>query len=246
METAPQQPVADKYLALLRRALMGFPGPHVVHEDEVAFLRLLCGKQRMPNALTMVGEPRLLNVEACIRSVVADGIPGDVLEAGCWRGGVGIYASAVLEVLQDERMVWLCDGGKHGFPPPDPRYPEDAGDHLHERWSAACPLDHVRRFAQLYGYERLRLTEGHFADTLPTLPVDRLAILRLDGDTFGATTTTLNCLYDKLVVGGYLIVDDYAPHCRSAAAVDAFRLAHGISEPITRVDWAGAFWRKSH
>ena len=55
---------------------------------------------------------------------------------------------------------------------------------------------------------------GWFSDTLPGAPIDKLAVLRLDGDLYDSTTDALTNLYPKLSVGGFLIVDDYIiPSC---------------------------------
>ena len=85
---------------------------------------------------------------------------------------------------------------------------------------------------------------GWFRDTLPKAPIERLAVLRLDGDMYESTTLALTHLYPKLAPGGYAIVDDYqvVPGCRQA--VDDFRSQHGIVEPIRQIDWAGVYWRR--
>ena len=51
-------------------------------------------------------------------------------------------------------------------------------------------------------------------------------------------------LYPRLAVGGYLIVDDYGFE-NPRTAVEDYRREHRISEPIERVDWVGAYWRRS-
>ncbi len=59
---------------------------------------------------SMIGHKRLENIEACIRSIVADGIDGDFVECGVWRGGASIFARAVLLQLgEGHRGVWLAD-----------------------------------------------------------------------------------------------------------------------------------------
>ncbi len=59
------------------------------------------------SGLTMVGLERLDDLQACVESVVADGVEGDVIEAGTWRGGASILARATLDSLgADERTVW--------------------------------------------------------------------------------------------------------------------------------------------
>ena len=57
--------------------------------------------------------------------------------------------------------------------------------------------------------------------------------------------TTLDALYDKVSRGGFVIVDDYKliEECRQA--VDEFRTARGIDDPIVEVDWTGVYWRRS-
>ncbi|HMC60669.1 MAG TPA: TylF/MycF/NovP-related O-methyltransferase, partial [Candidatus Solibacter sp.] len=81
-------------------------------------------------------------------------------------------------------------------------------------------------------------------DTLPIAPVERIAVLRLDGDMYESTMQALENLYHRVSDGGFVIVDDYGalPNCREA--IRDFRRAREITEPIFRIDWTGAFWQK--
>ena len=61
------------------------------------------------SGLTMIGLVRLDDLQACIEAAVADGVEGDVIEAGTWRGGAAILARAALDSLgADERTVWVA------------------------------------------------------------------------------------------------------------------------------------------
>jgi hypothetical protein len=92
--------------------------------------------------------------------------------------------------------------------------------------------------------ERVMFLEGWFKDTLPTAPVGQLALLRLDGDLYESTRDALQALYDKVSVGGFIIIDDYfLPVCRKA--VQDFRAQRGITDEILEIDWTGVYWRKS-
>src|ERR1044072_2882529 len=84
---------------------------------------------------------------------------------------------------------------------------------------------------------------GWFSDTLPDAPIERLAVLRLDGDMYSSTWDALTALYAKVSPGGFVIVDDYhaVPGCKQA--VDDFRPRHAIDAPLETIDWAGVFWR---
>ena len=53
----------------------------------------------------------------------------------------------------------------------------------------------------------------------------------------------LTNLYDKLSIGGYLIIDDYAlTACH--AAVNDFRSQNNIVEPIEYFDGGNVYWKK--
>lgn len=68
--------------------------------------------------ISMVGQKRLINVEWALRFVIADGIPGDFIECGVWRGGTSVFARAVLKALDiTDRHVWLADSFQ-GLPKP--------------------------------------------------------------------------------------------------------------------------------
>ncbi len=199
-------------------------------------------------AETMIGLKRLDNLERCITDVLSQRIPGDLLEAGVWRGGAAIFMRAVLSAHRDSaRTVWVADSFQ-GLPKPDPeRYPADAGVPFFEfNHILGVSLEEVKGNFARYGLldEQVRFLVGWFRDTLPQAPVERLAVLRLDGDMYESTIETLNALYVKLSIGGYVIIDDYGalPGCR--AAVPDFRAQHGITEELRHIDWTGVFWQR--
>jgi O-methyltransferase len=204
------------------------------------------GRDQPYDAETMVGMKRLDNLQECVTRVVRDGVPGDLLEAGVWRGGSVILMRAVLDVLGDEtRLVWAADSFD-GLPPPDPTVPADSGDRHHENRFLAVGLEEVRANFRKYGLldDRVRFLPGWFSDTLPHAPIEALAVLRADGDMYASTMDILAPLYPKVSDGGYVIIDDYGaiPACRQA--VHDFRAAHSITEPMTSIDWTGVYWRK--
>src|SRR6202035_5947536 len=59
---------------------------------------------------TMIGMQRLTSLQHCVETVLADDIPGDLVECGVWRGGACILMRAVLAAYGDKtRSVWLVD-----------------------------------------------------------------------------------------------------------------------------------------
>jgi len=204
------------------------------------------GRDWPTHAETMIGLRRLDNIELCIDSILRDSIPGDFIETGVWRGGAAIFMRGVLAARGiDDRTVWLADSFA-GLPPPDASYPADAGDRHHTIAELAIALDVVQRNFARYGLldEQVKFLKGWFKDTLPAAPIERLALLRLDGDMYQSTMDALVPLYPKLSRGGYVIVDDWMLEpCRRA--VEDYRRQHAIEDTILDIDGWGVYWRKS-
>lgn len=206
------------------------------------------GVEWIPDGDTMVGLYRLDNVQKCIHDVIKDGVPGDFIETGVWRGGTCIFARACYKAYGDtERRIWLADSFK-GLPPPDAnKYPADIDDEHHKWKQLAIPRSEVEGNFEKYGLldDRVKFLEGWFKDTLPTAPIEKIAVLRLDGDMYESTMDAITALYPKLSPGGYAIIDDYLWHKPCAQAIEDYRKANGITEPIIEIDRAGVYWRRN-
>jgi hypothetical protein len=232
------------YLDLMKRCLMN----SLYSEAEVGDAAARAEGRVWPaQAHTMIGARRLENLESCVRDVLENKVPGDLIETGVWRGGATIFMRALLKAYDvTDRRVWVADSFA-GLPPPDTaKYPQDEGDELHKHDELAISLETVQSNFAKYGLldDQVRFLKGWFRDTLPTAPIDQLAVARLDGDMYESTIDALAHLYPKLSVGGYLIVDDYGciPACRQA--VHDYRDAHAITDEIHTIDWTGVFWRR--
>jgi hypothetical protein len=200
-------------------------------------------------AHTMVGRARLDNVQQCIEQVLADDVPGDFIEAGVWRGGVCILMRAILADRGIvDRTVWVADSFA-GIPETTPgSHPADAKLRLHQHNNVlAIGLEQVKENFRRYGLldKQVEFLRGWFCDTLPTAPIEQLAVLRLDGDLYESTMDCLVNLYDKLSVGGFVIVDDYWQIEACRAAVTEFREQRSIHDEMMVVDKSCVYWRKT-
>lgn len=198
-------------------------------------------------AETMIGMQRLTSLQECVETVLAEDIPGDLVECGVWRGGACILMRAVLAAYGDEtRRVWVADSFQ-GLPRPDTEnYKADKGLRL-DLFSGILGVSEaeVRSNFERYGLldEQVCFLPGWFKDTLHDAPIEQIAVLRLDGDLYESTIQGLDALYPRLSPGGYCIIDDYAiPACRQAVA--DYRAKHEITAPIVDIDGTGALWRK--
>lgn len=198
-------------------------------------------------ALTMIGLQRLDHLESCIAQLVAEAVPGDVFQCGVWRGGAGIFLRAVMDEFGwQDRRLWLADSFA-GFPLPDTlAHPEDRDSHLHAHPILRVPLSEVQANFRKYdlNHAAVEFVAGWFEKTLPQTTCGPLALLHIDADLYASTELALRHLYPRLSTGGIVIVDDYNafPYCK--AAVDDYREANGILEPIQRVDEEAVCWQK--
>jgi O-methyltransferase len=199
-------------------------------------------------AQTMIGTLRMRNLRQLCESAIMNDIPGDFIETGVWRGGACIYMRAILNAYGDTiRRVFVADSF-NGLPPPTPEaYPADMGDVHYKNKILAISRQEVEENFRRYGVldERVVFLEGWFKDTLPVAPIDRLSVLRLDGDMYESTIQSLDALYHKVSRGGSVIVDDY--HLKPCAqAVDEFRARSGITSPLLPIDACGVWWIIDH
>ena len=252
----------DRYLDLLEAALIGtlYDDPSIAWWTDGSYRPELRekGNDIPRSAQTMIGHARMRNLRQACETAILDNVPGDFLEAGVWRGGACIFMRGILEAYGDtERRVFVADSFR-GLPSPSPElYPADVGDsqQVAEIYQRAHALKELAVSRQLvadnfrrYGFldERVVFLEGWFKDTLPQAPIDRLAVLRLDGDMYESTIQIFESCYYKVSRGGAVIVDDYGAFPSCARATTDFRTQHGITSPIQPIDDTGVWWQVDH
>jgi len=243
--------VRDLYLDLLVQILtnMIYRDPSTHPHNRGPFLAELrmTGEDWPLLAHTMVGVKRLQNLRELAQRAIDEDVPGDFIEAGVWRGGCCILLRGVLAAnMVADRRVYAADSFA-GLPAPNPlAYPEDAGFDLSGYRQLAVSVDRVKENFARYGLldEQVVFVEGSFKETLPRLPIGRLALLRLDADLYESTIIALEALYPKLSPGGFVIVDDFGvlPPCRKA--VMDYRERMRIDAPVQPIDASGVWWRK--
>jgi hypothetical protein len=183
---------------------------------------------------TMVNRRRLESLYAvCSHPSLPD---GSFVECGVARGG----CTAVMAfVSRGQRRVWGFDSFE-GMPA-QTEEDEDQGkkavgviaagpDGLHEAQRT------LHRFH--LAHESVKLVKGWFEETLPVYAsqLEPIAVLRLDSDWYKSTRYCLETLYDLVVPGGVVIVDDYNAFIGCRKAVDEFRLKRGIQNPLITTD----------
>lgn len=201
--------------------------------------------------LTLLPEKILDNILFCIKEVIKNNIHGDFIETGVWRGGACIYAYHILKEYKSDKKIYVADSFE-GLPKPNiEKYPVDIDDPHWKIDDLKVDLETVKNNFRIFSDidDNVIFVKGWFRDTMPIIPIDKLSVLRLDGDMYESTIDVLNHLYPKLSVGGYCIIDDFGHKGAKAATMD-YRTHNNINDEIQIIDktpgaYPSAFWKKT-
>ncbi len=199
----------------------------------------------------------LSNVYKLAHLLERERISGAVVECGVYLGGCSAVMTSIVQRSGMPRDVWLFDSFA-GMPEATK---EDEGEsattlaagrmtgNLVPVGTNIATLEEVKKvfFDKLkLKDERVHFVKGWFQDTLPASKnvIGPIALLRVDGDWYASTKVCLEELYDNVVRGGYVIIDDYGyfPGCRKA--VDDFLRARGLNIKLQWVDYSRVFFCK--
>ncbi len=206
----------------------------------------LLKKKILEDKVSMLGDHKLDTLRYCTEDCLKNNISGDIIETGVWKGGATIYLAGILKANGNtDKKVFVADSFE-GLPPPDEKkWPKDKGDTHHTRKDLAISLEEVKANFKYFNLlsDNIIFVKGFFENSLKTSDIQKLAVLRLDGDMYGSTMSVLEQLYHKLEIGGYLILDDWLLQGAREALLD-FREKMAIKEDLLE-DFSGVFWRKS-
>jgi hypothetical protein len=171
---------------------------------------------------------------------------GSFVECGVCNGGSAAVLASVAR-RNRERHIWLFDSWE-GMPEPTAEDVACTG----KRGTKGMARGSERTARELLfgrlGLDRttVQLVQGWFDKTIPNaLPaIGEIALLHLDCDWYESVRFCLETLYDRVVDGGFIVVDDYGHWKGCQKAVDEFRKRRGITGDLIRVDYTGVFFRK--
>jgi hypothetical protein len=205
---------------------------------------------------TMIGHRRLSDIYEISELVKKENIPGDFVECGVWKGGCAAVMGFVAEKEGLGRKTWLFDSFE-GLPQPTKDDGLEAESYAQNKISGKLetinkcvgPLEDAQKI--LFTILRLDkkniiIRKGWFQQTLPEAKeeIGKIAILRLDGDWYESTKCCFNILYDNVVSGGHIIVDDYGCWEGCTKATDDFLLERKINRDLVKINKAGAYFKK--
>lgn len=243
-EKFDEDEVISSYLTLLKKCVTDSLR---IKSDTSEFARTMEGLCWPIHAETMIGIKRLNNLHYCLNEVKKNNIEGDFIETGVWRGGSVIFMRGFLKAHGiTDKVVWAADSFE-GLPKPDPKYPQDEDNNFYTMQPLSVSQYQVKENFKQYGLldDQVKFIKGWFKDTLPSAPIEKLSVLRLDADMYQSTIEALINLYPKLSVGGYIIVDDYGAIDACRKAVSDYRKQNNINDQILNIDHSGIYWQKT-
>lgn len=171
-------------------------------------------------AYSMMGRRRFIQNLKVAAAVGLDMRAHSVVECGVWRGGASF---AMMELFPECPEFHMFDSFE-GLPEPTERDGQRAIGLSEENLFVAgrnfADHDDVTTSLATFGFSDRTIThKGWFEDTVAPSAIDRpIGILRLDGDWYASTKLVLDRLYDNVVTGGLVIIDDYYdwPGCSQA------------------------------
>jgi O-methyltransferase len=192
--------------------------------------------------------------------VLNNNIEGDFVECGVAGGAqIGAFQYAI-SIAQKNKKIWAFDSYE-GIPLAGEFDTEQAGigaiTHnkflpIEERLvSSGITCHSVENVKENFAkwnlpIHNIEFVKGWFQNTLPNYEkqIDKISILRLDGDLHESTLVCLQHLYPKVVKNGIVIIDDYALEgCRVAVKQYFESIKKALPEMIN-VDGNGVHYFK--
>lgn len=205
---------------------------------------------------TMSSYQRLSNVYELSKKIEAENIQGAFVECGVWRGGCAAIMAYMAKKALSLRKTWLFDSFE-GLPEPTKEDGAIAKDYAENKVEGnletinKCvgPLEDVKKiFFQILKIDpkNVVIEKGWFQNTLPIAKakIGKIAMLRLDGDWYESTKCCLDNLYDNVIVGGYIIIDDYGHWEGAKKALEEFFWHKNIKPDLIKIDYTGVYFQK--
>jgi cephalosporin hydroxylase/glycosyltransferase involved in cell wall biosynthesis len=200
---------------------------------------------------TLLSEARLYSLYAITKQICLEDVIGNFVECGTFKGGAAaLMASVIKRYSQRPRKLYAFDTFD-GMPEPseiDRHQGIHANDTLYGVGTLKAPIaENLNRIAEHLGVtEIIEPVQGLFADTLPIFrdKIGAIALLHADGDWYESTMDILNNLYESVVVGGLIQVDDYGHWEGCRAAIHDFERVRDLEFNLEKIDYTGVRFLK--
>ena len=201
----------------------------------------------LSNKLTMVSSKRLLNLYN--KCTMFNDTDYSFVECGVAKGGclaMMKFASGknnkIFGLDSFEGMPKITDEDIGDYNKYDPVY-----------WVGKLNEDGINSVYATFNklnlkMDNVKLIKGFFENTLQIQEniddIGKISVLRLDNDWYKSTKLCIEKLYNNVIVGGVIIIDDYGVFIGCKKAIDEFRTNNNITSPLIQTDGEEYYWIK--
>ncbi|WP_019501581.1 class I SAM-dependent methyltransferase [Pseudanabaena sp. PCC 6802] len=216
-----------------------------IHEEEFqAILSLI-------RPFTLLSDRRLFSLYSLTKQACSSDRPGNIVECGSYKGGAAALMAAVVKrYSQRSRYVYACDTFE-GMPDPtevDRHNGIPANNTGFGVGTLKAPIEeNLTKVCQILDVMGIvKPVKGLFAETLPIhkQEIGDIVLLHADGDWYESTMDIFNNLYDRVITGGAIQIDDYGHWEGCRKAVHDFEHLHGQSFDLQKIDYTGVWFFK--
>ena len=220
---------------------------YVVQNPSRQSLKIASLILKVKPTFTMVKSRNLANLFSLVVKVNAMNLPGDIVECGVWNGG----ASAIMAFacrnssLPRNRLLWLFDSFE-GLPPPGPKDGTAENKYFFKGMCSGSVSSVEKVFKKLsLSLDNVRIVQGWFNSTLKKAGVHQIAILHIDADWYDSVKYVLDTFYEKVVPGGFVVLDDYGYWEGCDRALNDYLSQHKITGiELKKTESTGVYFQK--
>ncbi len=154
-------------------------------------------------------------------------LPGHVVECGVYKGASLVRFATFRHILEspDSRKIIGFDAfGK--FPEPLDALDSAFVKRFEQQGGRGISVDELRKVFEQKGFPNSELVSGDILETVPQYVKDhpelKIALLQIDVDVYEPTRVILEYLFERVVKGGLVLLDDFNDVAGATRAVDEF------------------------
>ena len=230
--------------------LLKFRSVNISFEDEInkAMIEYLLKHKKFmdaSNVYSMAREPMVNFMNETVRDVIDKKIEGDIVEAGVWRGGMGMWINFLTQYYGNVRKMWMFDAFDVF---PEPEYDKDLYVHPVSKilYENVATLDIVKKNFNDFGLltNNLIFVKGKIEKSVPNVSIPKISILFLDCEYYDPTKIVLEKYYPSMMDGAYVIINNYFnQHVHAKKAIDEYREKHKINKTLITIGDKHVYWK---
>lgn len=140
--------------------------------------------------------------------VIEQGIAGDVVELGCYKGTTSLFMARLLVLTKSTKKLWLYDSFQ-GLPAKTEPDQAGLGAEFVVGALAATKSEVLRNFAHA-NLPRPIIHKAWFSDLTTTDMPQSIAFAYFDGDYYSSIVDSFRLCTDLLSPGAIIVIDDYS------------------------------------